>query len=35
MSLRAMQWTTIGHEELAMVLSGLKAQIDAIGHVSS
>ncbi len=35
MSLRAMQWTTIGHEELAMVLSGLKAQIDAIGRVSS
>jgi TetR/AcrR family transcriptional regulator, regulator of cefoperazone and chloramphenicol sensitivity len=35
MSLRAMQWTTIGREELAMVLSGLKAQIDAIGRVSS
>jgi TetR/AcrR family transcriptional regulator, regulator of cefoperazone and chloramphenicol sensitivity len=35
MSLRAMQWTAIGHEELAMVLSGLKAQIDAIGRVSS
>jgi TetR/AcrR family transcriptional regulator, regulator of cefoperazone and chloramphenicol sensitivity len=33
MSLRAMQWTTIGHQELAMVLSGLKAQIDSIGHV--
>jgi AcrR family transcriptional regulator len=35
MSLRAMQWTTIGEEELAMVLSGLRAQIDAIGRVSS
>jgi TetR/AcrR family transcriptional regulator, regulator of cefoperazone and chloramphenicol sensitivity len=35
MSLRAMQWTTIGQKELAMVLSGLKAQIDAIGRVSS
>jgi TetR/AcrR family transcriptional regulator, regulator of cefoperazone and chloramphenicol sensitivity len=35
MSLRAMQWTTIGPEELAMVLSGLMAQIDAIGRVSS
>ena len=34
MSLRAMRWTTIGHEELAMVLSGLEAQIDAIGRVS-
>jgi hypothetical protein len=33
MSLRAMQWTTIGHEELAMVLSGLTTHIDAIGHV--
>jgi hypothetical protein len=31
MSLRAMQWTAIGHEELAMVLSGLNARIDAIG----
>ncbi len=35
MSLRAMHWTSIGHEELAMVLSGLNAQIDAIGRVSS
>jgi TetR/AcrR family transcriptional regulator, regulator of cefoperazone and chloramphenicol sensitivity len=35
MSLRAMQWTTIEHEELAMILSGLKAQIDAIGRVWS
>jgi AcrR family transcriptional regulator len=35
MSLRAMRWTTIGHEEMAMVQSGLKAQIDAIGRVSS
>ena len=35
MSLRAMQWMTIGHEELAMVLSRLNAQIDAIGRVSS
>jgi TetR/AcrR family transcriptional regulator, regulator of cefoperazone and chloramphenicol sensitivity len=30
-SLRAMQWSTIGREELGMVLSGLDAQIDAIG----
>ena len=30
-SSRAMQWSTIGREELAMVLSGLDAQIDAIG----
>src|ERR1700723_3546529 len=30
-SLRAMQWSTIGPEELAVVLSGLDAQIDAIG----
>jgi AcrR family transcriptional regulator len=35
MSLRAMRWTAIGHEELAMVLSGLNAQIDAIGCVAS
>jgi TetR/AcrR family transcriptional regulator, regulator of cefoperazone and chloramphenicol sensitivity len=34
MSLRAMHWTTIGHQELAMVLSGLQAQIDAFGCVS-
>jgi AcrR family transcriptional regulator len=33
MSLRAMQWAAIGPEELAMVLSGLTTQIDAIGHV--
>jgi len=33
MSLRAMQWTAIGQEELAMVLSGLTTQIDAIGRV--
>jgi AcrR family transcriptional regulator len=30
-SLRTMQWSTIGREELAMVLSVLDAQIDAIG----
>lgn len=30
-SLRAMQWSAIGREELGMVLSGLDAQIDAIG----
>lgn len=30
-SLRAMQWSTIGREEFAVVLSGLEAQIDAIG----
>jgi len=30
-SLRAMQWSKIGREELAVVLSGLDAQIDAIG----
>jgi AcrR family transcriptional regulator len=33
MSLRAMQWAAIGQQELAMVLSGLTTQIDAIGHV--
>jgi hypothetical protein len=27
-----MQWTSIGPPELAMVLSGVEAQIDAIGH---
>jgi TetR/AcrR family transcriptional regulator, regulator of cefoperazone and chloramphenicol sensitivity len=32
MSLRAMQWTSIGQHELAMVLSGLSKQIDAIGQ---
>jgi len=31
-SLRAMQWKTIGREELATVLSTLDAQIDAIGR---
>jgi AcrR family transcriptional regulator len=31
-SLRAMQWSTIGQEELAMVLSSLDTQIDAIGR---
>jgi TetR/AcrR family transcriptional regulator, regulator of cefoperazone and chloramphenicol sensitivity len=35
MPLRVMQWTTIGPAELAMVLSGVTAQIDAIGRVSS
>jgi TetR/AcrR family transcriptional regulator, regulator of cefoperazone and chloramphenicol sensitivity len=30
-SLRTMHWTGIGHAELAMVLSGVEAQIDAIG----
>jgi hypothetical protein len=28
-----MQWAAIGQQELAMVLSGLTTQIDAIGHV--
>jgi len=32
-SLRAMHWSTIGREELAMVLSVLDTQIDAIGRV--
>ncbi len=32
-SLRAMHWSTIGREELAMVLSVLETQIDAIGQV--
>src|ERR1700684_1987599 len=31
-SLRTMQWTSIGPAELAMVLAGVEAQIDAIGH---
>jgi hypothetical protein len=26
-----MNWSSIGREELAMILSGLDAQIDAIG----
>ncbi|MGD0141976.1 MAG: CerR family C-terminal domain-containing protein [Rhizomicrobium sp.] len=30
-SMRAMRWSTIGPQELAMVLAGLNAQIDAIG----
>jgi TetR/AcrR family transcriptional regulator, regulator of cefoperazone and chloramphenicol sensitivity len=30
-SLRTMQWSTIGRAELAMVVAGLDAQIDAIG----
>jgi TetR/AcrR family transcriptional regulator, regulator of cefoperazone and chloramphenicol sensitivity len=34
-SLRTMNWSTIGREELAMILSGLDAQIDAIGHNQS
>jgi TetR/AcrR family transcriptional regulator, regulator of cefoperazone and chloramphenicol sensitivity len=31
-SLRTMHWSSIGPDELAMVLSGVEAQIDAIGH---
>ena len=31
-SLRTMQWSSIGPQELAMVLSSLHAQIDAIGR---
>jgi TetR/AcrR family transcriptional regulator, regulator of cefoperazone and chloramphenicol sensitivity len=31
-SLRTMRWSTIGRQELAMVLSSLNAQIDAIGR---
>jgi len=31
-SLRTMRWSTIGREELAMVLASLDAQIDAIGR---
>jgi TetR/AcrR family transcriptional regulator, regulator of cefoperazone and chloramphenicol sensitivity len=34
-SLRAMNWSTVGREELAMILSGLDAQIDAIGRNKS
>jgi TetR/AcrR family transcriptional regulator, regulator of cefoperazone and chloramphenicol sensitivity len=34
-SLRAMNWSTIGRGELAMILSGLDAQIDAIGRFQS
>ncbi len=31
-ALRTMGWTSIGHHELAMVLAGLDAEIDAIGR---
>jgi hypothetical protein len=31
-ALRTMGWSTIGRPELAMVLSGLDAEIDAIGR---
>jgi AcrR family transcriptional regulator len=31
-SLRTMQWMTVGPAELAMVQAGVEAQIDAIGH---
>jgi AcrR family transcriptional regulator len=31
-SLRTMNWSSIGPDELGMVLSGVEAQIDAIGH---
>ena len=34
-SLRTMQWSTIGPEELAMVLASLDTQIDAIGRRQS
>ncbi len=34
-SMRSMSWTKIGAEELAMVLAGLDAQIDAIGRQQS
>jgi TetR/AcrR family transcriptional regulator, regulator of cefoperazone and chloramphenicol sensitivity len=34
-SLRAMHWSKIGREELAMVLSGLGSHIDAIGRNQS
>jgi AcrR family transcriptional regulator len=34
-SLRTMRWSTIGPQELAMVLSTLNAQIDAIGRNQS
>jgi AcrR family transcriptional regulator len=34
-SLRAMRWPTIGRKELAMVLSALNAQIEAIGRTQS
>jgi TetR/AcrR family transcriptional regulator, regulator of cefoperazone and chloramphenicol sensitivity len=31
-ALRTMHWSNIGPDELAMVLSGMQAQVDAIGH---
>jgi TetR/AcrR family transcriptional regulator, regulator of cefoperazone and chloramphenicol sensitivity len=34
-SLRTLRWTTVGPAELAMVLAGVEAQIDAIGHIRS
>src|SRR3984885_175972 len=34
-SLRTMHWSTIGPKELAMVLSSLDAQIDALGRLQS
>jgi hypothetical protein len=34
-SLRAMNWSKIGREELAMIRSELKSQIDAIGRNQS
>ena len=34
-SLRTMRWSTVGRKELAMVLSGLNAQIEAIGLTRS
>jgi hypothetical protein len=34
-SLRAMNWSKIGHAELAVILSGLDSQIDAIGRNQS
>jgi AcrR family transcriptional regulator len=33
-SLRTMHWASIGPKELAMVVSSLQAQIDAIGHIA-
>jgi TetR/AcrR family transcriptional regulator, regulator of cefoperazone and chloramphenicol sensitivity len=31
-ALRTMNWSNIGPDELAMVLSSMQAQVDAIGH---
>jgi TetR/AcrR family transcriptional regulator, regulator of cefoperazone and chloramphenicol sensitivity len=31
-ALRTMHWSTIGPDELELVLSGVQAQVDAIGH---